>query len=647
MSSVRRALLVLALAALGAPAPVLAQADTNSPSATSAAACPAATAGHVTCFARVKLQSAGGPRVHAMTASASGGYGPADLQSAYGIAPLNGGKGQTVAVVDVADDPNAESDMAAYRAAYGLPACSSGTGCFRKVNMSGAATPDANWAVEISLDLDMVSAGCPDCSVLLVEVPQDQSGSASVQAIVQGVALAIQLGAREVSLSLGSSEYAGETLSDPQLSHAGVSITVASGDSGFGTSYPATSPDVIAVGGTSLRRAATSRGWAETAWSGGGSGCSAFEPKPAWQHDGGCPLRTDNDVALDADPSTGVAVYDSYQSSGWTVVGGTSVGAPLLAGITALDGGLSGSGAQSFYSSVSNDVVAGSNGVCAPLYLCTAGPGFDGPTGVGSPVGAPHPPAPPPTGGYWLVAADGGIFPFGTATGYGSTGGVRLNQPIVGMASTPDHGGYWLVAADGGIFPFGDAVGYGSTGGIHLNQPIVGMAATPSGHGYWLVASDGGIFPFGDAGGWGSTGGIHLNQPIVGMTPTPTGNGYWLVASDGGIFPFGDAGGYGSTGGMRLNQPVVGMAATHDGGGYWLVASDGGIFPFGDAGGYGSTGGMRLNQPIAGMAATHDGAGYWLVASDGGIFPFGDAGGWGSTGNLVLNRPIVGMAAGS
>ena len=247
--------------------------------------------------------------------------------------------------------------------------------------------------------------------------------------------------------------------------------------------------------------------------------------------------------------------------------------------------------------------------------------------------------------GYWLVASDGGIFPFGSARGYGSTGGVHLNQPIVGMAKTPDGGGYWLVASDGGIFPFGNAGGYGSTGGMHLNQPIVGMAPTPTGRGYFLVASDGGIFPFGDAGGYGSTGGVHLNKPIVGMAVTPDGGGYWLLATDGGIFPFGDAGGYGSTGGTPLNQPIVGMAPTPDGGGYWLVARDGGIFPFGNAGSYGSAGQMRLNKPILGMTSTADGRGYWLVASDGGIFPFGDAAGLGSTGGIHLNQPIVGMSA--
>ncbi len=247
--------------------------------------------------------------------------------------------------------------------------------------------------------------------------------------------------------------------------------------------------------------------------------------------------------------------------------------------------------------------------------------------------------------GYWLVASDGGIFSYGHAPFYGSTGGMHLNQPVVGVAATADNGGYWLVASDGGVFAYGDAGFYGSTGGMHLNRPVVGMAATPDGGGYWLVASDGGVFAYGDAGFYGSTGGMHLNQPVVGMAATPDGGGYWLVASDGGIFAYGDAGFYGSTGGMHLNRPVVGMAATPDGGGYWLVASDGGIFAYGDAGFYGSTGGMHLNRPVVGMASSLTGSGYWLVASDGGIFAYGDAAFFGSTGGMHLNQPVVGMAA--
>ena len=246
--------------------------------------------------------------------------------------------------------------------------------------------------------------------------------------------------------------------------------------------------------------------------------------------------------------------------------------------------------------------------------------------------------------GYWLVASDGGIFNFGDAAFYGSTGAKHLNAPIVGMAETSDGGGYWLVASDGGIFTFGDASFFGSTGSQRLNKPIVGMAATPDGAGYWLVASDGGIFNFGDAGFLGSTGAQHLNAPVVGMATTPDGAGYWLVASDGGIFTFGDAPYLGSEGSQPLNKPVVGMAATLDGAGYWLVASDGGIFNFGDAGFGGSTGARHLNAPIVGMAATPDSGGYWLVASDGGIFNFGDAPFYGSTGSQVLNKPIVGMS---
>ncbi len=264
---------------------------------------------------------------------------------------------------------------------------------------------------------------------------------------------------------------------------------------------------------------------------------------------------------------------------------------------------------------------------------------FDGPAGL------PAPPAPaPPRPGYWLVAADGGIFSFGDARFFGSTGALTLNRPVVGMAATPHGGGYWLVASDGGIFSFGDARFFGSTGALTLNRPVVGMAATPDGGGYWLVASDGGIFSFGDARFFGSTGALTLNRPVVGMAATPDGGGYWLVASDGGIFSFGDARFFGSTGALRLNQPVVGMAATPDGGGYWLVASDGGIFSFGDARFFGSTGALRLNQPVVGMAVTPDGGGYWLVASDGGVFAFGSASFQGSIGGLVLRRPVVGMA---
>ena len=248
------------------------------------------------------------------------------------------------------------------------------------------------------------------------------------------------------------------------------------------------------------------------------------------------------------------------------------------------------------------------------------------------------------SGGYWLVASDGGVFTYGDAAFHGSLGSLHLNAPIVGMAATPDGGGYWLVASDGGVFTYGDAAFHGSLGSLHLNAPIVGMAATPDGGGYWLVASDGGVFTYGDAAFHGSLGSLHLNAPIVGMAATPDGGGYWLVASDGGVFTYGDAAFHGSLGSLHLNAPIVGMAATPDGGGYWLVASDGGVFTYGDAAFHGSLGSLHLNAPIVGMAATPDGGGYWLVASDGGVFTYGGGVFYGSTGGVHLNAPIVGMA---
>jgi SpoIID/LytB domain protein len=227
--------------------------------------------------------------------------------------------------------------------------------------------------------------------------------------------------------------------------------------------------------------------------------------------------------------------------------------------------------------------------------------------------------------GYWVVAPDGGIFSFGEAKFYGSTGGIKLNSPILGMAATPAGAGYWLVAADGGIFSFGDAGFYGSTGNIKLNKPVVGMASTDGGEGYWMVASDGGIFAFGDARFYGSTGNIKLNKPVVGMAPTPTGEGYWLVASDGGIFAFGDAGFFGSTGSVKLNKPVVGMASTPTGKGYWLLAADGGLFSFGDAGFFGSLPGSGISSPAVAMRPTRTGGGYLIVTTTGAVVNYGDA----------------------
>jgi hypothetical protein len=167
--------------------------------------------------------------------------------------------------------------------------------------------------------------------------------------------------------------------------------------------------------------------------------------------------------------------------------------------------------------------------------------------------------------GYWLVASDGGIFSFGNATFYGSTGGMALNKPVVGMAAAAGGRGYWLVASDGGIFSFGDAAFYGSTGSIRLNRPIVGMTAMPSGHGYWFTASDGGVFAFGSARFYGSLGDVPQSRPIVAMAADASGNGYWFANNNGAVTAFGGATYWGSAP-QVLNRPVVGMAEANGSG---------------------------------------------------------------------------------
>ena len=260
------------------------------------------------------------------------------------------------------------------------------------------------------------------------------------------------------------------------------------------------------------------------------------------------------------------------------------------------------------------------------------------------PGSVPGTAASPPGNGYWLVGADGSVYPFGVPA-FGSLGTAPPARPITGGTATPDGQGYWLVGTDGGIFAFGDAGFHGSTGAMRLNNPIVGMAATPSGQGYWLVAGDGGIFAFGDAGFHGSTGAMRLNSPIVGMAATPSGGGYWLVAGDGGVFAFGDAGFYGSTGSILLNKPIAGLSASATGRGYRFVASDGGLFSFGDAPYAGSAAGRPLARPVVGMAGSPTGNGYWLVGAAGAVYGFGDVAVMGSMSGAPLPAPIVAIVA--
>jgi SpoIID/LytB domain protein len=254
-------------------------------------------------------------------------------------------------------------------------------------------------------------------------------------------------------------------------------------------------------------------------------------------------------------------------------------------------------------------------------------------------------------GGYWINASDGGVFSFGNAQFYGSTGGMRLNQPVVGMATTHDAGGYWEVASDGGVFSFGDAQFHGSTGSIRLNKPVVGMAVTPDGGGYWLVASDGGIFAYGDAGFFGSTGSITLNKPVIGMVPTHDGLGYWLVASDGGIFAYGDASFHGSLGSNPPSTPIVGVAPSSDGGGYWMLEANGTPHAFGDAPpvtvAADSPGPGSTTSPMTALIPDFTGHGFDAVDGAGQVFAYGDAPYFGDLSTAVngYSGHAVGIAA--
>ncbi len=355
------------------------------PSVKHAAVCPGpASGGTARCHAHVVIDSSGQP----LATSGPAGYSPADLRSAYKITGT-GTSSTWVAIVDAYGYPTAESDLAVYRSQFGLAPCTTSNGCFKKVNQGGIQgnypRTDTGWSQESALDLDMVSAMCPGCSILLVE-----ANSSSYSDLALAVNTAASMGAHVISNSYGGSE-AGTSSYEPYYSYPGIAVTVSSGDNGYGVSFPASSPHVTAVGGTSLQRSSTTRGWSETAWSGAGSGCSSVYPKPSWQTDAGCSKRTVADVSAVADPNTGVAVYGpaSRNRSAWMVFGGTSVGAPLIGGVYGVNGGSVTYGSSPYQNTGALfDVTSGTNGSCGGSYLCTAITGYDGPTGLGPPNGA-------------------------------------------------------------------------------------------------------------------------------------------------------------------------------------------------------------------------------------------------------------------
>ena len=367
--------------------------------------------GQMTCMSIVNTRAGFGFAAAGHAASAVSPaddlYGPSDLRSAYMLtsASARDGKGRTVAIVDAYKDPNAASDLARYRSNFHLSACGTSNGCLKIVNQNGNKSPlpaaNADWAVEESLDLDMVSAICPNCHILLVE-----AAGPSTADLGTAEDTAVAMGAKYVSNSWSGGEFIGQDSYNHYFNHPGVAEDFAAGDFGYGTAYPADLQYVTAVGGTSLTHAGNGRGWTESAWGPGpaidpegtGSGCSSLEAKATWQRadatePDGCLNRTENDVSAVANPATGVAIYDSYRAQGLFDIGGTSAATPIITAIYALAGTPTPSTYPAEYPYLHSwhlfDVTTGTNGTCELFrqYLCHGEKGYDGPTGLGTPDG--------------------------------------------------------------------------------------------------------------------------------------------------------------------------------------------------------------------------------------------------------------------
>jgi len=362
-------------------------------------ACPATVFGEGRCLAIGLKDKSRAPRSQAGPYGSVAGFGPAQLQSAYNIAnDAKNDKGGLVAVVEAGGDPALDHDLGVYRKEFGLPRCDLRSGCLRIENQYGKIRPHPpvinGWLAEQSLDVDMVSANCPHCRILVVEASTSLGIAERTAARAHPVA---------ISNSWGGGEFPGEKPSEHRLfDHPGIAVTASAGDGGYGVIFPSAANTVVAVGGTSLYTAHNSRGWSETVWAGSGSGCSQYIPESSWQAPteqqlGGCSKRIVADVAYIADPDTGVAVYESLpgdgEPPGWQVWGGTSVGSPAIAAIYALSGDTTGYPASIAYANPTDlyNVTSGSNSPsdqCAPYYyLCNGEVGYNGPTGLGTPNG--------------------------------------------------------------------------------------------------------------------------------------------------------------------------------------------------------------------------------------------------------------------
>ncbi len=441
-------------------------------------ACGAPGAMFGACSAQVVTNSEGTP-LATSAAPPPAAYGPSQFHTAYNL-PTTVSPVQTFAIVDAYDDPKIEADLGTFSANYGLPACTTANGCFRKVNQTGGTTypvANANWSLEIALDVETAHAMCQNCKILLVE-----ASSASLANLGAAENEAVALHANVISNSWGSFEYPAETTDEARyFNHPGVAITASTGDDGYGVQFPAASRYVTAVGGTTLSLNPDNTWKSESAWSGSGSGCSAIIPKPVWQTDQSCARRTVADVSADADPNTGAAVFDSVPysgQSGWFQVGGTSLAAPLIASAYALSGnaGSVNAGSAPYANRTAlHDVTSGSNGSCGGTYLCTAGSGYDGPTGLGTPIGLAafggsgggSPPPPPPPSDFSVgVSPSSSTVTAGTNAVYtvnvGTTGGFSgtvtfsasgLPNAVFAPASVTGGGSSTLTVGTTGVNP--------------------------------------------------------------------------------------------------------------------------------------------------------------------------------------------------
>jgi hypothetical protein len=515
----------------------------------------------VHCNARIRTDNAGGNPSNTPSASPnfrspspaaipSGvGFGPTDLQAAYGLTALASanGAGRTIAIVDAYDNPKAEADLGNYRSAAGLSACTTANGCFKKVNQSGAASPlpsaDKGWAQEISLDLDMASAICPNCNLLLVE-----ASSNSLANLGTAVNRAATMGAVAISNSWSANEFSSQTSATYDggyFNHPGVAITAASGDAGYGVQYPAASRNVIGVGGTHLTKSGST--FSETAWSKAGSGCSAYETKPSWQKDTGCAKRAVSDVSAVADPATGVAVYDSYSGgSAWKTFGGTSVSSPIIAAVFALNYSSPAANlpAANLYANVGalHDVTSGSNGSCGGTYLCTAKAGYDGPTGLGTPNGGVAFSAVPPTPDFSIsatpVTVNEGSSASSTIT-LGALNGYPAGNVTLSAAVTAGNAGDLTLPASGSV-------------AVPSSGPLTVGAKPGSGGSYTVTvtATDGALTHT-------STFAVTVNKQNFSITASPSSLPLNLNASNSSTITLAALNGYSGTHSVALSAGVT------------------------------------------------------------------------------------------